>query len=128
MASSFMYRGPREAYRRVATDAAILGSDPAKLGKMCYDEFISALGRAILQHERANPSESSRALVYALSCLAGLRFGLDKDNPLAGAFETMFDAAEAAVRQSILSFNPAPLMRVRADFGDIRNLMFPNME
>lgn len=111
---------PREAYRRSELDARVQGgADPANLVHLCMEQVISRLGLAIIANERKDPAARSKALTGALSAITALDMGVDRSAPLAQALLQLYGAAKQAVLDSVLSFDPKLLGRVRQDFIDI---------
>ena len=111
---------PREAYRRSEIDARVEGgADPGDLVRLCLEQAISALGLAIIAHERQDPAARSKALTRALSAVTALDMGVDRSAPLAQALLLIYGAARKAILDSVVTFDAALLGTVRQDFVDI---------
>ena len=122
MASLALRRNPAECYRRVAMDAAVMGSDPRGLTRLCYTELVEALHRALFaDREHLRPMRGG-ALLRSLAALSGLRAGLDQTNPLAPAFDQLFGAADRTIRAAIVSFDSASVVELRQDFLDLNQI------
>jgi flagellar protein FliS len=111
---------PREAYRRSEFDARVQGgADPASLVHLCMEQAVSRLALAVIAHDRCDPAGRSKALTGALSAVTALEMGVDRSAPLAPALLQLYGAARQAILDSVVSFDPALLGRVRADFIEI---------
>ncbi len=126
MARMTSARSPAEAYRRVEMDARIFGSDAPALARLCLEEVCSALGRSVYAAKHGHSELRQRALSRALDAICALRAGLDQENPLCGAFMTIYDHAESSTRRAMLRFDPAPIVQLQADLEDIRVALRPS--
>jgi flagellar protein FliS len=115
---------PAEAYRLVSRDAHIEGADAQALLRLCYDEAIAALDRAIFATDRQRWDLRGRALSRAASAVTALRRGVDPAHPLASALYAIYDAAAAAIAGGVSSRDVAVLHRVRNDLTDIASALF----
>lgn len=118
-----MQRNPHEAYRRVDFDARVASAAPQELVLLCLEEFVIALGAAIVAHERADNQFKSKSLTRALSALTALQLGVDTSNPLAGALSQLYEAARRTLLDNVLKFDPAAVGTIRQDFVEIGRAM-----
>ncbi|MET0252333.1 MAG: flagellar protein FliS, partial [Novosphingobium sp.] len=117
---------PREAYRRVAFDARIAGAAPQELVLLCLDEFVVALGGALVAHDRRDGSGRSKALTRALAVLTTLQLGVDRDNAAAAALLHLYEAARRSLLDNAAAFDPARVAAIRQDFVDIAGALAPH--
>ncbi len=110
---------PQDAYRRVDFDARVHGSDPAELVGLCYEHLIGSLGSALHAHERGDNAAKSQALTRALSALTALQLGVAGEAGVALALRQFYQAARAALLDSVLAFKPARIAGIRQDFTEI---------
>lgn len=115
----YMLRTPQEAYRRIDFDARVVGADPRQLLALCFEQLVSALGSALYAAEHGDNRLKSHSLTRALSALTALQMGVDRDQPIAPALFTLYEAARRAVLDSVLDFDDEKLALVRQDFIDI---------
>lgn len=116
-------RNPQEAYRRVDFDARVSASDPQQLVTLCYEQFISALGSALIAHERSDNRLKSQAMTRAMSALTALQLGVSGEEGIALALIQIYAAARRAVLDSALNFDPKAIATIRQDFIDIARAM-----
>lgn len=116
-----LHRSPREAYRRIDFDAQITGASPMQLVVLCYEQLGSALGTAIHAEQAVDSARKSAALARALSAIAALAMGLDRDQPISDAITTMLEAARQTVLGSVLRFDQKALADLKTDVLDIAN-------
>ena len=112
-------RNPDTAYRRVDFDARVSSASPAELVKMCYEQLIGALGRALIAQDRHDNRQTSEALTRAVSALNALQMGVSGEGPMADALHQIYTSARRSVLDSVLSFDAAAIARIRADFVEI---------
>ncbi|MBC2670497.1 flagellar protein FliS [Novosphingobium piscinae] len=117
---------PQDAYRRVDFDARVTGCDPMELVGLCYEHLIAALGSALFAHERGDNATKSKAITRALSALTALQLGVNGNEGVAAALRQFYQAARQAVLDSVLTFDPEQISRVRADFVDIASALVVN--
>jgi len=116
-------RNPQEAYRRVDFDARVSTADPQQLVSLCYEQFIAALGSAMIAHERGDNRLKSQALTRALSALTALQLGVSGAEGVALALVQLYEAARRAVLDNALNFDPKVIATIRQDFIDIARAM-----
>lgn len=116
---------PRDAYRRVDFEARIAGAGPAALVLLCYDQLASALGTAIHAAGVGDNARKSAALARALSAIAALQLGLDRDQPIATALIALFESARQRVLDSVLQFDAESLDELRRDVVEIAAALNP---
>ncbi len=112
-------RNPHAAYARVAFDARVAAATPSELVRLCYEQVIGALGRALLAHERGDNRMKSEALTRATSALTALQMGVTGGDGMSDALLQLYTAARHAVLDSVLSFAPETIATIRADFIEI---------
>ena len=116
-------RNPHTAYRRVDFDARVAGSSPQDLVKLCYEQVISALGRALLANERHDNRMKSEALTRASSALIALQMGISGEGSMADALNQLYTAARQTVLDNVVQFSPETIATIRADFVEISAAM-----
>jgi len=114
-----LQQNPAEAYRRVAFDARIAGARPADLVLLCYEQLAEALGAAIEASARADNHRRSAAMTRALSSLAALQLGLDRQSPLAAPLDTFFAGVRRTLLENVPAFDPAAIAAIRADITEV---------
>lgn len=112
-------RNPDTAYRRVDFDARVASASPAELVKLCYEQLVSALGRALIADERGDNRMKSEALTRAVSALNALQMGVNGAGGVSDALHQLYTSARRSVLDSVLSFDAATLDRIRQDFIEI---------
>lgn len=112
-------RNPQEAYRRVDFDARIASAKPGELVVLCLEQFVAAIGSALVAHERQNNSLKSQSITRALSALTALQMGLDGKVAIAGALAQFYGAARRTLLDSVLRFDAATIKALRQDFVDV---------
>ena len=112
-------RNPDIAYRRVDFDARVSSASPAELVKMCYEQLVAALGRALIAQGRGDNRLKSEALTRAVSALNALQMGVSGEGSMADALHQLYTSARRAVLDSVLSFDSGAIARIRQDFIDI---------
>lgn len=116
-------RNPHAAYRRVDFDARVAGASPQDLVKLCYEQVISALGRALLAEEREDNRMKSEALTRASSALIALQMGVSGEGEMAGALNQLYTSARHTVLDNVVRFHPETIATIRADFVEISAAM-----
>lgn len=122
-AGMMLRQNPAEAYGRVELDALVLGSSGPALVRLCFDEALTALDRAMAMQNAARFDIRSRALSRALLAISALRTGVDESSAMAPMLLEFYGAAAAAVTGAIVRFKPAPLLALRADLAEIREAL-----
>jgi flagellar protein FliS len=110
---------PLEAYRRVDFDARISGADPRQLVIVCYEQLSAALGAALLAASRPDNARKSQALTRALAALTALQMGLDPGQPITAALATFLEGGRKTVLDSVVTFDPVAIERLREDVCDL---------
>lgn len=116
-----LHRSPHEAYRRIDFDAQIAGANPVQLVVLCYEQLGSALGTAIHAQQAGDTARKSAALARALSAIAALTMGLDRNQAISTAIMTMLESARQTVLGSVLRFDEKALSDLKTDVLDIAN-------
>lgn len=116
-------RNPHEAYRRVDFDARVTSATPAQLVTLCYEQLISALGSALVAHERQDNLLKSQSLTRAISSLTALHMGVDSSSPIGGALLQLYEGARRSVLDNVLEFDVKSVTTIRQDFIDISRAM-----
>ena len=112
-------RNPQEAYRRVDFDARIASAAPGELVVLCLEQFVTAIGSALVAHERQNNALKSQSITRALTVLTALQMGLDGKVAIAGALAQFYGAARRTLLDSVLHFDVATITTLRQDFLDV---------
>ena len=112
-------RNPDTAYRRVDFDARVSSASPAELVKLCYEQLIAALGRALIAEGRADNRLKSEALTRAVSALNALQMGVIGEGEVADALHQIYTSARRSVLDCVLSFDAETIARIRQDFIEI---------
>lgn len=112
-------RNPQEAYRRVDFDARIASAKPAELVVLCFEQFISATGSALIAHERKTNELKSQAMTRAMSALTALQMGIDGTVGIAAALGQFYGAARQTLLDSVIRFDAAAIKTLRQDFVDV---------
>lgn len=118
-----MSRNPREAYRRVDFDARVASAAPQELVLLCLEEFVIALGGALVAHERGDNQLKSSSLTRALAALTALQLGVDNASPVAAALNQLYEAARRTLLDNVLTFDHAAVSVIRQDFIEINRAM-----
>jgi flagellar protein FliS len=118
-------RDPYSAYQRVEFDARVNGATSAQLVHICYDQLISALGTAMVAHERKDTTLKSRSFTRALTSLTALQMGVNPESEMAETLLGFYGVARKAILESSIKFDSDCLDAIRRDFTDIRNALFP---
>ncbi|MFC3175343.1 flagellar export chaperone FliS [Novosphingobium bradum] len=116
-------RTPDSVYRRVDFDARVNGADPMELVGLCYEHLVAALGSALFAHERRDNAAKSEALTRALSALTALQLGVKGTEGVAAALLQFYQAAKNALLDSVLSFDPDRIGKVRGDVLEIASAL-----
>lgn len=114
---------PSEAYRKIAFDACVAGSNGPDLVRLCLEDVQAALGQALWAENNSRSDLRRGALARAQSAIAALRFGVDPANPLGPALVTLYDAMAATVTANRFRFDAAAIGRVLDDLKDISKAM-----
>lgn len=112
-------RNPSEVYRRVEFDARIATAKPGELVVVCLEQFVAAVGSALIAHERNHNELKSQSMTRALSSLMALQMGIDADGGMAGPLSQFYGAARVTLLDNVLRFDPIAMAALRSDFVDI---------
>ena len=112
-------RNPHAAYRRVEFDARVASANAPELVKMCYEQLISGLGRALVAAERGDNRLKSEGLTRAVSALTALQMGVAGEGAIADALHRLYISARRSVLDSVLAFDTATITQIRQDFIEI---------
>lgn len=118
-----MHRDPGEAYRRVDFDARVKGATSQQLVDLCLEQVAGSLARAIHAGNNGNNAAKSSALTRAVAALTALQMGVDPSAPMGDALLQLYTSARTTILDSVLTFDPATLARIRADFIEIRSAL-----
>ena len=116
-------RSPREACRRVDSDARVAGADSRQLVALCYEQLTTALGTALFAAEQSDNRLKSQSLTRALSAITALQLGISSGKGISGALRLFYDSARRAVLDSVLAFDAATIAALRRDFGEVAAAM-----
>ena len=116
-------RNPDTAYRRVDFDARVASASPAELVKLCYEQLIGALGRALIAEERGDNRLKSEALTRAVSALNALHMGVSGESGVAEALHQLYTSARRSVLDCVLRFDAPAIARIRQDFIEIASAL-----
>lgn len=112
-------RNPQAVYRRIDFEARVIGANPQELVRLCFEQVISALGSALIAHERADNRMKSEALTRAVSALTALQMGVSGEGAVVDALHQLYAAARRTALDSVLSFDARTIGQVRQDFIEI---------
>lgn len=112
-------RNPQEVYRRIDFDARVAAAKPAELVVLCYEQFITATGSAIVAHDRKNNELKSQAMTRAMSALTALQMGIDGKAEISGAIAQFYGAARRTLLDSVIKFDARAIEVLRQDFIDV---------
>lgn len=112
-------RNPAEAYRRVDFDARIAAAKPGELVVLCLEQFVAAMGSALIADERKNNELKSQSMTRALSSLTALQMGIDGNGGMAGPLSQFYGAARQTLLDNVLHFDATAIKVVRRDFMDV---------
>ena len=86
-------RSPREACRRVDSDARVAGADSRQLVALCYEQLTTALGSALFAAQQGDNRLKSQSLTRARSSLTALQLGITDGSRAAGALRQLRESA-----------------------------------
>lgn len=112
-------RNPSEVYRKIDFDARIASAKPGELVVLCLEQFISAVGSALIADERKNNELKSQAMTRAMSALTALQMGIDGNAGMAAALSQFYGAARKTLLDSVLRFDAKAIAAMRQDFVDV---------
>ena len=116
-------RPPREACRRVNSDARVPGADSRQLVALCYEQLTTALGSALFAAQQGDNRLKSQSLTRALSAITALQLGISSATGVGGALRQFYDSARKAVLDSVLDFDAATIGAIRRDCSEIAAAM-----
>lgn len=117
---------PASAYRRIEFDAQVEGSDGRGLSRLCLEQAVRALERAIWAHRHGDRGVRADALSRAAGLVLTLREGIAPDNPLRPALLTFLGAATAVIGTAVSRFDESRLSAVRDDLQDVLAALWPH--
>ena len=112
-------RNPTAAYRAIEFDARVDSATPHELVAMCYEQVISALGRALIAHDRGDNRMKSEALTRDVSALTALQMGVTGDGAMSDALHQLYTSARHTVLNGVVRFDTLMIARIRQDFVEI---------
>ena len=112
-------RNPNAVYRSIEFDARVSTASPKELVKMCYEQLIGALGRALVAGDRGDNRMKAEALTRAVSALTALQMGVNGEGSMASALHQLYTSARYTVLDSVLQFDAPTIMQIRQDFVEI---------
>lgn len=112
-------RNPAEAYARVDLDARIEAAGGAELTRICLEEAVASLGRAMLALERKPHAVPREALIRAHSIALHLARSVPSDNPLREALVQFYGGQAEAIGRNMRQANTPEISRIRDDFADL---------
>jgi flagellar protein FliS len=116
-------RNPQEVYRRIDFDARVAAAKPAELVVLCYEQFITATGGALIANERKNNEGKSQAMTRAMSALTALQMGIDGKAEISGAIAQFYGAARKTLLDNVIRFDPRAIEILRQDFIDVSHAL-----
>jgi hypothetical protein len=84
---------PREACRRVDSDARVAGADSSQLVALCYERLTTALGTALFAAQHGDDRLRSQSLTRARSTFTALQLGITDGSRVAGALRQLCESA-----------------------------------
>jgi hypothetical protein len=121
-------RNPAAAYRRVALDARIEASGSGDLTRICLEEAMGELGRALISLERF---EQDHREVCAMSCagrvalaraqtiLLWLAKSVAPEHPLSASLKAFYGGLAGQVGEQILQADARAIAGIRQDISDL---------
>jgi hypothetical protein len=112
-------RSPAAAYRQVDLDARIEAARADELTRICLDEAVLALGRALIALERAPHVPPRDPLSRALSIAVYLARSVAPDNPMRQALLQFYGGLADTIGRNMNEVRYAEIAQVREDFRDV---------
>jgi hypothetical protein len=121
-------RNPAAAYRRVALEARIEASGSADLTRICLEEALGELGRALIALERseqdhrgvrAMSSAGHPPLVRAQTILLWLAGSVAPDHPLGASLKAFYGGLAAQIGAQIQQPEARRIEGIRSDISDL---------
>lgn len=119
-----LLRTPAAAYRQVDLDARIDASRADELTRICLEEAVGALSRALIALERTPQNPPRDALARANGIAVHLARSVAPDNPMRQALVQFYGGLASAIGRNILEPQPQQIAQVRDDFQDLLNAVF----
>ncbi|MEO0464038.1 MAG: hypothetical protein AAF127_12975 [Pseudomonadota bacterium] len=110
---------PAAAYARIDLDARIEASSGAGLTRICLEEAVGALGRALIALERAPDAVPREALARAHGVALYLARSVAPENPLRAALVQFYGGQAEALARNMTAANFGEIAQVRADLVDL---------
>jgi flagellin-specific chaperone FliS len=110
---------PQQAYRKVDFDARVQGADATALVRLCFEEALGSIDRALYAQASGRVQLRNEALLRAMSALAALRIGVDTAHDIGPALVTLYTDAGEVVGRSMGRFDAARLQATRDDLAEI---------
>jgi flagellin-specific chaperone FliS len=112
---------PAGTYRRVDVEARIEASSGAELTRLCLEELVAAVGRAILVLERGDEANLRQDLTRAHTIATWLAQNVAPGHPLADQLGQFYGGLAAQIGASLARPEVAILKAVRGDVMDLLN-------
>jgi flagellin-specific chaperone FliS len=112
-------RTPAAAYQRVDLDARIEASSAADLTRICLEEAIAALGRALIALERAPDTVPREPLSRAHAITLYLARSVEPETPLRTALVQFYGGQAEVLSRNMIHARLRDIMQVRIDLADL---------
>ena len=121
-------RNPAAAYRRVALEARIEASGGADLTRICLEEALGELGRALIMLERSEQdhrgvraisSAGHSPLTRAQTILLWLAGSVAPDHPLGASLKAFYGGLAGQIGAQIQQPQLRNLAEIRRDISDL---------
>ncbi|MDF1833942.1 MAG: flagellar protein FliS [Alteraurantiacibacter sp. bin_em_oilr2.035] len=110
---------PAAAYKRVDFESLISGCDAQGLVRVCFDDAVAALERALWADAHDRPDIRRKALERAQMGLLTLLSGLDTSQPVSKSLDVFYRSLLARVTNAQKHFNRTAVEMTRDDLKDI---------
>lgn len=111
---------PATAYRRVALDARVEGSDGAELTRLCLEQALAEIARA---RGATDLSRRTDALTRGAAALLALQEGVAPANPLRRALVQFYGGVRASLLGAIRAPGNAELAQAERDLAEVLALL-----
>ncbi|BDI60122.1 flagellar protein FliS [Qipengyuania nanhaisediminis] len=112
-------RKPADIYRRVDLEARIEASSGEDLTRICLEEAVADIGRALVALERSADAVPGEPIARAQAIALYLARGVDPGNPLHGALTRFYGGLAGTLARNIARPDPGQLAQVRSDLADL---------
>lgn len=110
---------PASAYKRVDFEALVSGCDANALVRVCFDDAMAALQRALWADRNGREDQRRMALERAQMGLLALLSGLDMSLPVSRSLEVFYRSMLARIANAQHHFNRTAVEMTRDDLADI---------